>query len=116
MFIIPAAPSTFCAMAKVRAFRVSASSWLCSAITPARQQLALHQASGAERARQELRLVVGAVGLDQSRERLLVPVAVVVVLDLVVRGGAAAEPHDLVHRGDVLRAHLDTGEAVGTLV
>ncbi len=40
MFIIPAAPSTRCAMANVRAFRVSTSSWLCSAITPAPQQLA----------------------------------------------------------------------------
>ena len=40
MFIMPAAPSTSCAMANVRALRVSTSSWLCSAITPAPQQLA----------------------------------------------------------------------------
>ena len=40
MFIIPAAPSTLWAIANVRAFRVSTSSWLCSAITPAPQQLA----------------------------------------------------------------------------
>ena len=40
MFIIPAAPSTPCAIANVRAFSVSASSWLCSAITPAPQQFA----------------------------------------------------------------------------
>ena len=40
MFIIPAAPSTPCAIANVRALRVSTSSWLCSAITPAPQQLA----------------------------------------------------------------------------
>ena len=40
MFIMPSAPSTACAIANVRAFRVSASSWLCSAITPAPQQFA----------------------------------------------------------------------------
>ena len=40
MFIMPAAPSTRWAIAKVRAFSVSASSWLCSAITPAPQQFA----------------------------------------------------------------------------
>src|SRR4051794_12656964 len=40
MFIIPAAPSTPCAIANVRALRLSTSSWLCSAITPAPQQLA----------------------------------------------------------------------------
>ena len=40
MFIMPAAPSTPCAIANVRALSVSASSWLCSAITPAPQQLA----------------------------------------------------------------------------
>ena len=40
MFIIPAAPSTFWAIANVRAFSVSASSWLCSAMTPAPQQFA----------------------------------------------------------------------------
>jgi hypothetical protein len=40
MFIMPAAPLTFCAIANVRAFSVSASSWLCSAITPAPQQFA----------------------------------------------------------------------------
>jgi hypothetical protein len=40
MFIISSAPSTCCASANVRAFSVSASSWLCSAITPAPQQLA----------------------------------------------------------------------------
>ena len=34
------APSTCCASANVRALSVSASSWLCSAITPAPQQLA----------------------------------------------------------------------------
>ena len=36
MFII-IAPSVSCASAKVLAFRVSASSWLCSAMTPAPQ-------------------------------------------------------------------------------
>ncbi len=44
MFIMPAAPSMACAMAKVRALSVSASSWLCSAITPAPQQLARSRA------------------------------------------------------------------------
>jgi hypothetical protein len=39
MFNIIAAASTCWASANVRAFRVSASSWLCSAITPAPQQL-----------------------------------------------------------------------------
>ena len=39
MFII-SSPSVCAAIAKVRAFSVSASSWLCSAITPAPQQLA----------------------------------------------------------------------------
>ena len=39
MFII-SSPSVCCAIAKVRAFKVSASSWLCSAITPAPQQFA----------------------------------------------------------------------------
>ena len=37
---MPSAPSTPWAIAKVRAFRLSTSSWLCSAITPAPQQLA----------------------------------------------------------------------------
>src|SRR3954464_15368536 len=39
MFIISDAPLaiSFCASANVRAFKVSASSWLCSAITPAPQ-------------------------------------------------------------------------------
>jgi hypothetical protein len=37
MFIISAALSTCCASANVRALSVSASSWLCSAITPAPQ-------------------------------------------------------------------------------
>src|SRR3712207_2746684 len=40
MFIISSAPSTCWASANVRALRVSASSWLCSAMTPAPQQLA----------------------------------------------------------------------------
>jgi hypothetical protein len=40
MFIIAAAPSTDWAIANVRALRVSTSSWLCSAITPAPQQFA----------------------------------------------------------------------------
>ena len=40
MFIMPAAPSTAWAMAKVRALSESTSSWLCSAITPAPQQFA----------------------------------------------------------------------------
>ena len=40
MFIIISAPSTCWASAKVRALRVSASSWLCSAITPAPVQQA----------------------------------------------------------------------------
>ncbi len=40
MFIMPAAPSTAWAIANVRALSVSASSWLCSAITPAPQQFA----------------------------------------------------------------------------
>ncbi len=38
MFIIIAAPPTCWASANVRALSVSASSWLCSAITPAPQQ------------------------------------------------------------------------------
>ncbi len=40
MFIMPAAPCTSWAIANVRALRVSTSSWLCSAITPAPLQLA----------------------------------------------------------------------------
>jgi hypothetical protein len=40
MFIISSAPSTFWASAKVRALSVSASSWLCSAMTPAPVQQA----------------------------------------------------------------------------
>ncbi len=40
MFIIIEAPSTCWASAKVRAFSVSASSWLCSAMTPAPVQQA----------------------------------------------------------------------------
>ena len=40
MFIIRSAPSTCWASANVRALSVSASSWLCSAITPAPQQAA----------------------------------------------------------------------------
>ena len=40
MFIISSAPWTRWASAKVRAFSVSASSWLCSAMTPAPQQAA----------------------------------------------------------------------------
>ena len=40
MFIISSAPSTCCASANVRALSVSASSWLCSAITPAPVQQA----------------------------------------------------------------------------
>ena len=40
MFIIMSAPSTCWARANVRALSVSASSWLCSAITPAPQQFA----------------------------------------------------------------------------
>ena len=40
MFIIISAPCTCCARANVRAFSVSASSWLCSAITPAPVQQA----------------------------------------------------------------------------
>ena len=40
MFIMPAAPWTCWAIANVRALRVSTSSWLCSAITPAPEQLA----------------------------------------------------------------------------
>ena len=49
-------------------------------------------------------------------ERLLVAVAVVVVLDLVVVGRAAAQAHDLVHRRDALRADLDAAEAVRAVV
>jgi hypothetical protein len=45
-----------------------------------------------------------------------VPVAVVGVLDLVVARRTAAQPHDLVHRCDVLRADLDALEAVGAVV
>jgi hypothetical protein len=37
MFIISSAPSTRWASANVRAFSVSASSWLCPRITPAGQ-------------------------------------------------------------------------------
>ena len=44
MFII-SSPSVCCAIANVRALSVSASSWLCSAITPAPQQFARSSSS-----------------------------------------------------------------------
>src|SRR5919109_595798 len=43
-------------------------------------------------------------------------VAVVRVLDAEVRAGAAAQPHDLIHRCDVLWADLHAGEAMGAVV
>ena len=44
------------------------------------------------------------------------PVAVVDVVDPELIAGDPAQPHDLVHRRDVLRAGLDAGEAVGAVV
>ena len=67
-------------------------------------------------ARQQLGLPQQAVVLDEADERLLVTLAVVAVVDVVIVAGAAAQAHDLAHRGDALRAGLDALEAVGAVV
>src|ERR1044071_5489993 len=66
--------------------------------------------------RQQLGLPEPAVPADQLDERRLVALAVVAVGDVVVAAGAAAQAHDLVHRGDALRAGLDALEAVRAVV
>jgi hypothetical protein len=117
MFIIPAAPSTFCAIANVRALSADRGRRRRDQVLLAlRRQVRLDERALPVRARQELGLVQGAVGLDQVGERLLVPVAVVAVLDVEVLRRPAAQAHDLRHRRHFLRADLDALEAVRAVV
>ena len=65
---------------------------------------------------EQQRLVQGSLLLDDLREGGLVAAAVVDVVDLVVVAGEPAQPHDLVHRRDVLGAGVHAREAVGAVV
>src|SRR3954467_7667703 len=65
---------------------------------------------------EQLALVEDALLLDDLRERALVAMAVVLVVDLEVTRRPAPEPHDLVHRRDALRADLDAVEAMRAVV
>ena len=78
-----------------------------------RHQLALDP--GSQGLLEEQRLVERSLLLDDLREGNLVVVAVVLIDDPLA-AGRAAQPHDLVHRGDALRAGVDAREAVGAVV
>ena len=74
------------------------------------------RAQRAEAVLQELALVERALLADDLGEGLLVARAVVLVVDAVVVHRLAPQAHDLVHRRDALRAHLDAAEAVRAVV
>src|ERR671932_310140 len=102
MFII--ARPVLCASAKVRALSVSASSWLCSAMTPAPQQFARSRVTSSIPSRS------ATFGLEVEVELLAVLLGVRVdPLDVVLRvaGQLRVHPRDQLPQG----AHLNGPDA-----
>src|SRR5204863_522570 len=116
MFII-ASPVCW-ASANVRALSVSASSWLCSAITPAPQQLARSSVTSSMPSRSATSAIEPCSSGVKPRETQPGTVAppVVLVFDVELVRGQPPQAHDLVHRRDAFRARVDAGEAVGAVV